>query len=64
MNLTSDVPGALAACREASALASALERPQLVAAAALTVEPTMLPEADATIRMLCEAALAALRTCR
>jgi len=60
LNLTSDLPGALAACREASALASALERPQLVAAAALTVEPTMLPEADATIRMLCEAALAAL----
>ena len=60
LNLTSDFPGALAACREASALAWALERPQLVAAAALTVEPTMLPEADAAIRMLCEAAIPTL----
>ncbi|MDQ3733725.1 MAG: AAA family ATPase [Actinomycetota bacterium] len=60
LNFASDIPGALAACREASALAADLALPELVAAAALAVEPTMLPEADAGIRRLCEEALAAL----
>lgn len=60
LNLSSDIPGALAACREASALASDLARPELVTEAALAVEPTMLAEADVGIRRLCEAAIRAL----
>ncbi|MDQ4036985.1 MAG: AAA family ATPase [Actinomycetota bacterium] len=60
LNFASDIPGALKACREASALAADLALPELVAEAALAVEPTMFPEADLAIRRLCEAAVRAL----
>ncbi len=60
LNLSSEIPGALEACREASALAANLSKPELAAEAALAVEPTMFPDADLGIRRLCEAAVGAL----
>jgi DNA-binding CsgD family transcriptional regulator len=54
--LSSDIFGGLDACVEAASLARAIRRPDLVAEAALVTPPTLIPEADLTIRKLCEQA--------
>lgn len=58
--LSSDLPGGLATCRDAAALAAGIGRPDLVAQAALVTEPTFVPEIDLVIRRLCEQAIAAI----
>ncbi len=57
---SSDVDAALAACREAAALAARIGRADLQADAAIVVEPMLVPEVNVQLRRLCEAALAAL----
>ena len=57
---SSDVDSAVAACREAAALAIRIDRPDLQADAAIIVEPTLVPEVNMQLRRLCETALAAL----
>ncbi len=60
LHLSSDTPGGLEACLQASTLASEIGRPDLVAQAALVAEPTFQPETDLVIRQLCEKAVAAV----
>jgi DNA-binding CsgD family transcriptional regulator/tetratricopeptide (TPR) repeat protein len=57
---SSDVDGAVAACREAAALAARMGRPDLQANAAVVVEPSLVPEVNIQLRRLCETALTAL----
>lgn len=61
LQLCSDVPGGLEACKEAADIARGIGRPDLVAEAALVTEPTLFaPEADLAIRQLCEKAIVVL----
>ena len=60
LHLSSDVLGALQACREAAEVAGDIGRADLMAEAALVAEPTLPPEANLMIMQLCEHALAAL----
>jgi hypothetical protein len=57
---SSDVDAALAACREAAAIAARMGRPDLQAIAAAVVEPSLVPEVNIQLRRLCETALTAL----
>lgn len=59
-HLSSDLPGGFQASLEAAALAGAIGRPDLVAEAALVMEPTFDLEVNLTIRRLCEKALVGL----
>jgi DNA-binding CsgD family transcriptional regulator/tetratricopeptide (TPR) repeat protein len=58
--LSSDILGGLDACVEVASLARDIGRPDLVAEAALVTPPTLVPEADLTIRKLCEKAMQVL----
>ncbi len=60
LHLSSDISGGLDACVEAASLARDIGRPDLMAEAALVTLPTLVPEADLTIRKLCERAMEAL----
>lgn len=61
LHLSSDIPGGLAACRQAADLARDMGRPELMAEAALVTEPVYgLAEANGLIRQLCENAMSAL----
>lgn len=56
----SDVGAAVAACHEAAAVAARMGRPDLMAEAAVVVEPTLVAEVNIQLRRLCETARAAL----
>jgi DNA-binding CsgD family transcriptional regulator len=60
LHLSSDIAGGIDACVEAASLARDIGRPDLMAEAALVTPPTLVPEADLTIRKLCERAMEAL----
>lgn len=62
LHLSSDIPGGIEATREAADLAGLVGRPDLVAEAALVMEPTLDLEINLTIRQLCERAIAGLGT--
>jgi ATP/maltotriose-dependent transcriptional regulator MalT len=53
----SDVAAALSACTNAATMAQTAGRADLLAEAALVVEPTLSPELNQRLRALCEAAL-------
>jgi DNA-binding CsgD family transcriptional regulator len=59
-HLSADLGGRLDACLEAADLARALGRPDLLAEAALVMEPVGRPGFDLAARRLCEEAIAAL----
>ncbi|MGZ4569934.1 MAG: LuxR C-terminal-related transcriptional regulator [Blastococcus sp.] len=56
----SDVEAAVTACREAAAFAARMGRPDLQTAAAIVVEPSLMPDVNIQLRRLCETALTAL----
>ncbi|HEX8769483.1 MAG TPA: AAA family ATPase, partial [Acidimicrobiales bacterium] len=60
LGLSADLEGRLDACREAATLARRMGRPELVAAAALVMDPSGWSDLDVATRRLCEEALAAL----
>ncbi|HEY5846792.1 MAG TPA: AAA family ATPase [Microlunatus sp.] len=60
LHITADLPGQLSVCQEAAGIARGLERPELLAEAALVMEGVGLPEFDLPTRRLCDEALAAL----
>jgi DNA-binding CsgD family transcriptional regulator len=59
-HLSADLDGRLDACLEAAKVARALDRPDLLAEAALVMEPVGRPGFDLATRRLCEEAIAAL----
>jgi hypothetical protein len=61
LHLSADIPGRLDACVEAAALARSMGRSDLVAEAALILEPVGLSEFDRHTRQLCEEAIRALK---
>lgn len=60
LHLSADIQGRLDACLQAAALARAIERPELMAEAALILEPVGLYEFDLHTRRLCDEAMSAL----
>jgi DNA-binding NarL/FixJ family response regulator len=54
-----DVDSALAACREAATLGARIGDARIQGAAALVVEPGLIPDVNVALRRLCESALAA-----
>lgn len=60
LHITADLSGQLSVCQEAAGIARSIERPELLAEAALIMEGVGVPEFDISTRRLCDEALAAL----